>query len=240
MKLRFVWVTLAALLTVSLPAVATAEDKRPTPPPTRADALKHAKDVAKRTQGALGIVDLLNELTKAKSELTLKSAGRTPVAEKTFFGVEFLVPQVEFENSVTNSVFGIEVPGRRVSVKIWLDCDVECRVDVANIKIARHEEYEDTVVVIIPKLELIGRVPEGRDYKYEVDYGQLRAQWIDSDEARTVRKEMVAKASRKAAEEFSKGEVMVEFRKSFKRELRAFVKPSLPEGRRIEIKYGDE
>ena len=73
-----------------------------------------------------------------------------------------------------------------------------------------------------------------------MDYGNLRAKWIDSDEARTVRKEMVNNASRKAAEDFGKSEVMVEFRKGFKRELRAFLKPSLPEGRRIEIKFGDE
>lgn len=196
--------------------------------------------MAKRTHGALALAELLDELTKTKGDLTLKSAGKTPVAEKTFFGVEFLVPEVEFEKSITNTVFGQAVPGRKIAVKIWIDCDVECRVDVANIKIARHEEYEDTVLIVVPKLELIGRVPDDREYKYEVDYGNLRAKWIDSDEARTVRKEMVNNASRKAAEDFGKSEVMVEFRKGFKRELRAFLKLSLPEGRRIEIKFGDE
>src|SRR6478752_4742549 len=97
---------------------------------TKEGVLKHAKKMAKQTQTLLALADLLDELTKTKGELVLKSAGKAPVTEKTFFGVEFRVPQVEFEDSVTNKVFGTEVPGRRVSVKIWLDVEVECRIDV--------------------------------------------------------------------------------------------------------------
>lgn len=240
MKSQTGWGVLALLATLSLPTLVSAEDKISTPGLSREDALKHAKNVAKRTQAVLSFAELVDELTKTKGELTVKSAGRTPVAEKTFFGVEFLVSGVEFEDSVTNKLFGTEVPGRRIAVKICLDCNVECRVDVSNIKITRHEEYNNTVVVVVPKLELIGRLPEGKEYTYEVDYGNLRAKWIDSDEARVVRKEMVAKAALKAAQEFGKSEVMVEFRKGFKAELGRLLKTTLPEGHRIEIKFGDE
>ncbi len=240
MKFLPVWSVLAVGVLLARAAGVSAEDGRPAGGPTREDALKQAKTIAGRVHGALMLAELLDELTRTRGDLTLKSAGRRAVPEKTFFGVEFLVPDVEFEDFVTNKVFGGEVPGRRVEVKIWLDCDVECRVDVGNIKIARHEDYEDTILVILPKPELIGRVPEGREYRYQVDYGWLRAKWLDSDEARSVRKEMVSRAARKAGEEFSKSEALVEFRKGLKRELRAFLKTTLPEGRRIEIRFGDE
>jgi hypothetical protein len=222
-----------------VPQQARSDDKVPISGVTAADAARCAKAVAKRLSDVIALADLLDELTKTKGELILKSSGR-PVAERAFFGVEFLVPNVEFEDSVTNTVFGKEIPGRRVAIKICVDCDVECRVEVGSIKLVRHDDYEDTAWIVVPKPELIGRVPEGREFTYEVDYGRLRAKWLDSDEARAVRKEMLTKAARKAADDFSKNDLMIEFRKGLKRELRTFMKASVPQGRRIEIKFGDE
>src|SRR5438067_1448017 len=58
-------------------------------------AIKQAKSIAKRTSAVLEMAELLDELTKTRGDLVLKAAGRKPIAEKTFFGVEFRVPDVE-------------------------------------------------------------------------------------------------------------------------------------------------
>jgi hypothetical protein len=221
------------------PSSIRADETRPVKL-TKETALGLARDMAKRTNTVLEMADLLDELTKTRTGIVLKSAGRTPVAEKTLFGVEFRVPEVEFEDAVTNTAFGAEIPGRRVSVKLWVDCDVECRVNVANIKLARHEDYADTVILTLPKLEVIGHVPEGREYRFETDFGVLRNKWWDSEVARSMRKEMLSKAGRKAANELANSEMMVEFRKGVKRELRAVLRPTLPAGRRIEVKFEEE
>jgi hypothetical protein len=227
----------AALLA---PAGARAGGKVPAGGLSKADVLRAATLVARRTEAVIAVADLLDELTRTKGELALKSAGRKPVVEKTYFGVEFRVPEVEFEDCFTNAVFGAEVPGRRVSVTIRVDCQVDCRVDAANIRVARHEDYEDTVVITVPTIEVIGRVPEGREYRYEVDYGRLRSKWLSGEEAREFRKGMVAGAARKAADEFRRGPMMKEFRKGFKRELRRYLKPAFPADRRIEIRFEED
>lgn len=222
---------LILLLVLVLPTSVRADGK------TNEKALKLVKHLSR----AMDVVELLDEVTKTKGEITLKSAGK-PIAERTFFGVEFLVPNVEFEDYVTSAAFGKEIPGRRVTVTMCVDCDVECRIDLGKIKVVRHEEYEDTTVIVIPPMELIGRVPEGRKYDYTVSYGKVRSKWLwlDSGAGRAVRSEMETKVANKAAEDFAKSDLMNTFRKDFKRELRANIKPSVPSGRRIDIKFGEE
>jgi hypothetical protein len=203
-------------------------------------ALKFAKIAAKEVSTTIDIAEILDELTKTEGELALVSLGRNPVKKGTFIGTEFLVPQVEFEDHISNKLSGWEIPWRRVNVKICIDCDVECRVNISDIKFARDESYEDTVVVTVPELELIGRVPQGREFQYEVDYGALRAQWLDSENARILRKKMVSGATRKAVEELRNDQKIVEFRKEFKRDLHALLKRTLPKDRRIVIKFEEK
>jgi hypothetical protein len=212
------------------------------PPMLSKEAVRDAVKIVAESPWIKGLVwlDFLDQVTKSKSRLEFKDAPKKPVPERSYFMTEFLVRDVEFETSMTNRAFGREVPGRRIAANIKVDCNVECRIDVAHVRLQPHERYKDTFLLILPNPEIVGRVPAGRVYHYEIDYGAFRSSILDSENAQSLRESALYGVSGAAERMFREGPFLAEFRKGLKKQLDDFLWSTLPKEFRITILFEDE
>jgi hypothetical protein len=145
----------------------------------------------------LELVALADELTTHTAGPQAHTAGK-PALESMHLEARFRVPVVA-EDHLTNSLLSLEVPGRRVSVRLRVECIVHCTLDLANF---RTERKGAAVTVRLPELETHVTVPDGDEPAWVVQYGLLRSRWLDADRADLLGRRLVEAARARAAEEF--------------------------------------
>ncbi|MDB5306950.1 MAG: hypothetical protein JWO38_1152 [Gemmataceae bacterium] len=204
---------------------------------TKAGGLRGAKKIAGKVNPLLTVSELMDEATTTTDGVKLKSRGSTPVREKTYFGVRYTVPKVTFTDYYTNTVLGREVPGRRVTVTITVDCNVDCQVLVDEITFAWSKDKPKTLIVTVPPIEVVGSVPS-QEYPYEVYYGEARNRDLNTDDAKVFRKEMIRKVGDVATDEFKKGEVFKALEEGLQSELQEFIAAGCPKGTTVVVVFG--
>jgi hypothetical protein len=206
--------------------------------PTKEGGQAGAKKLVESCIFLIKVAEKLDELTTTKDGVKLISNGSTPQRQKTYFGIKYLVPKVTISDFYTNTVLGREIPGRRVTVKITVDCDVDCRILVDDITFAWSKDKPKTLIVTLPPLDLSASVPKGRKYDYDVEYGSARNPDRNSSDAMSFRKEMIRKVGDVAKEEFKQGVVFTALQEGLKSGLQDFLTAGCPKGTTVVIVFG--
>jgi hypothetical protein len=165
-----------------------------------AELVKYAARLGKRAAPYLELLQLADELTTCEGGVQFHSAGK-PVLESLHLEARFRLPAVEVEDFVTNAIFATEVPGRRVSVRLRIDCVVHCSLNLSKFRVERDRDYPDTLVVHVPDVDVRATLPQEKA-TYSVDYGRLRSRLLDSDKADDLKKKLYRAACDRAAREF--------------------------------------
>jgi hypothetical protein len=190
---------------------------------------KQARKFAGRVAPLLDLAEFLDRVTERRGGPRARLTRRATL-KSLHLEARFHVPQVEVEDYLTNRVFGREVPGRRVAVKVRVDCEVRCSLDLGKIKVRLDRDYPDTVEIILPDFEVTATFPKGAEATYEVDYGRLRSPYIDSGAGAGLRKEMYKEVKRQAVEEFTQGSLST-YRREVARELQRQLRSKFPRAR---------
>jgi hypothetical protein len=188
-----------------------------------ADLIKHAARLGKKAAPYLELLQLADEVTTREGGVRFHMAGK-PVLEALCLEARFRLPAVEVEDFVTNAIFSAEVPGRRVSVRLRLDCIVHCSLDLGQFRVERDRDYSDTFVVYVPPIEVRATLPRESAVAYQVDYGHLRSRLLDSDRADDLKRKLYRAACERAVQEFRKASLPLyrnELVKQLQRALRA-------------------
>lgn len=188
---RLSTLTAGAALALAAPA--------PAAPPSPARVARLTRTAARLGRQAvpyLELVALADELTTHTAGPRAHTAGK-PALESMHLEARFRVPVVA-EDHLTNSLLSLEVPGRRVSVRLRVECVVHCTLDLAGF---RTERRGDTVTVRLPEVETHVSVHDGEP-AWVVQYGRLRSRWLDADRADLLGRRLLEAARARAAEEF--------------------------------------
>lgn len=207
---------------------------------TKAGGVKGAKKIAGKISPLISLAEMLDEATKTTEGVKLKSKGSTPVREGTYFGVKYTVPGMSFTDSYTNTVFGEEVPGRRVTATITLDCEIDCQVMVDDMTFAWSKEKPKTLIVTLPPITVIGSVPKDRTCSFEVDYGFARSMTLNKDDAKELREQMRAKAGAEAAKRFKQGEAFKALQEGLQSELHEFISAGCPKDTTVTVVFREK
>ena len=166
-----------------------------------------------RVQAVLKVARVLDRATETRGR-TRVTAAALPEPVGMCLVTTFRVRKVRVENYLTNKVFGKEIPGRRVSATVTVDCLVAVSLDVKRIKVEPDPNSPDLVRVTLPTFDLSADFAPGADATYEVSYGKLRNKWFSRKKAEELRKTMYREAKDKAARQFAGAGLSV-----FRREL---------------------
>ena len=207
-------------------------------PATIESAAKTAKKFAERLNFALELSKLL--INEKADGLKVKSDGSSPEVLGSYFGVTFKVTNVTAANSYVDTILGYEVPGRRVTVTVTVDCIVECKIDCGNIKCFWSKDEPRTLVITIPPIEIAASIPPGQEYSYMVEYGFARVRWLEGDKARNLCTEILLGMGSVAADNFKKGNVYAAFQKGIREEVRKFVTPLCPKDTKVEVIFKEK
>src|SRR5262245_11703956 len=141
-----------------------------------------ARGVAQKAALLLDVLKALDRKTEQQGEAKLKTMGR-PTLASLHLEARFTVPEVSVESHVTNAVRGIEVPGRRVTVRLRVDCVVRCSMNLERIRIEKGKGSVPSITVTLPECEVSGVLPNAEDADVEVHYGKLRSKKHDARKA---------------------------------------------------------
>lgn len=139
---QYTVLTTAALLIT--PALAPAEEKF-TPRPSRGFP---EKVIAQKLIPLLNAPDLLRGLTRSKGGAEGKIV-QAPRLQGLNLSVVYHQESAE-EWWVADTVFGYEVPGRRITVKVRVKCEVRVEFDLNELKPRRDPDYPDTWHLHLP------------------------------------------------------------------------------------------
>jgi hypothetical protein len=143
----------------------------------------------------------VDELTEQQSAIREKGAG-TPHQEGTHLVFTYRVPEIELESSLTNSIWGVEIPGRTLSAAIRVDCLVHCWIDPDRIRGKRDPNVPTRLNVQGPNFSrFTAEFPENEFARYENEYGFLRSKYLDGAKATRLREELYQHAKTKAIDQ---------------------------------------
>jgi hypothetical protein len=213
------WVAVGVVLASGTAARAGSVGKIPV-----ADIAKYATRLGKQAAPYLELVALADQVT-TREGVTKVRAGK-PALESLRLDARFRLP-VEVENYVTNAVLFAEVPGRRVAVRLRVDCLVYCSLDLSGFRVERDRDYPDTVVIRLPEFEVEAAPAAVVAADCRIDYGRLRTRWLDSDKAGALREKLLKAAREKAAEEF-RATALPAYRQEFANQLQRQLRARFP------------
>jgi hypothetical protein len=212
-------VTALTLLPDAARAAVHADGRPPLPV---AEIIKVAGRLGRQAAPYLELLQLVDELTTHQGGPAIHTVGR-PSFESLHLDARFSFPGVVVEDFVTNSLLFLELPGRRVSVRAQVDCQVHCTLDLGHLRAERDREYPDTILVNLPELEVTATVaPAGPTY--QVDYGRLRTHWVDYDRVDGLKHKLCEVAQDWVVREFKKAHLAAyrrELARAIEGELRA-------------------
>jgi hypothetical protein len=185
-----------------------------------------ARGLAKKAALLINLLDVLDRKTEKLGEAKLKTMGR-PTLESLHLEARFKVPEVSVDAHVTNAVGGVEVPGRRVTVRLRVDCEVRCSMNLERIRIEKGKGSAPSVTVTLPDCEVLGILPKAEDADVEVHYGKLRSKKRDAKKAEALERRLLDEARDRAVERF-RSESLKSYRTEVARELERQLKARFP------------
>ena len=179
---------LAAALAISLALADHAAAEGPPRPTIRAlELAKFAKAVA----GFADKLELLDDLTEAKSETLVAGVGRAE-AEGASFVAAYRVSDIELSKGLTNRLWLLgDVPGRGIATSIRTDCLVHEWYTVPGKARDRHEPT--TLLIRLAPARLMTEFPDAA--AVTTDLGTFRFEALgDGDKAQALRLELYEEA----------------------------------------------
>ena len=184
------------------------------------------------------VVDSFFEATRVTGGVTIPSAGGSPQYKGSFFSTEFVIPDVEADQIDTNTVFGYEIRERRLTTTVKASCNVECKVNVDDIKI-EYRTADKTWVAHLPKMQLNVSPVEDSACEWSFSYGFLRGEWCDKAAVALLKTSVLAQLPTKAAEEFNSGPQRTAMEAKLTDELKKLLTSGPQMDIKLEVKFAE-